>query len=45
MEADQERQKKLDDSSFNYYMRAENEEKCREIYAGWAQNYDSAHEI
>ena len=41
MEVDQERQTKLDDFSFNYLMRAENEEKCKDIYTGWAKNYDS----
>lgn len=41
MESIEDRQKKLDDFSFNVVMRAENEEKSKKIYSFWAQNYDS----
>lgn len=38
---DLERAKKLDDFSFNVVMRAENEEKSKEIYSVWSKTYDS----
>ena len=38
---DLERTKKLDDFSFNVMMRAETEEKCKEIYSIWSKTYDS----
>ena len=38
---DLDRAKKLDDFSFNVMMRAENEEKCKELYTVWSKTYDS----